>query len=91
MSFVAFANFIYIRRRWIKFIMGITIINKGNLTQKKLEGYLKYNEILVWGRRNPVKFAELILGLELMDYQKYTFQESWTKQFALWLMSRNGG
>ena len=34
--------------------MGITIINKGNLTQKKLEGYLKYNEILNWGRRNPV-------------------------------------
>jgi hypothetical protein len=71
--------------------MGITIINKGNLTQKKLEGYLKYNEILNWGRRNPVKFAELILGLELMDYQKYTFSESWTKQFVLWLMSRNGG
>ena len=26
-----------------------------------------------------------------MDYQKYAFQESWSKQFALWLMSRNGG
>jgi len=34
--------------------MGMTIINKDNLTQKKLEGYLKYNSIIQWGRRNPV-------------------------------------
>jgi hypothetical protein len=26
-----------------------------------------------------------------MDYQKYTFSESWAKQFVLWLMSRGGG
>ena len=44
--------------------MSITVINKGNLTQKKIEGYLKYSEIINWGRKNPVKFAELILGLE---------------------------
>lgn len=40
--------------------MGITVINKPsikNLTQKKLEGYLKYCELLNWGRRNPVKYA----------------------------------
>lgn len=48
--------------------MSITVINKSNLTQKKLEGYLKYNEIIQWGRRNPTKFAELMFGLELMDY-----------------------
>lgn len=71
--------------------MGITIINRGNLTQKKLESYLKYSEIIKWGRRNPVKYIEFILGLELMDYQKYVFTESWNKQFSLWLMSRNAG
>ena len=71
--------------------MSITILNKelkSTLTQKKLEGYLKYNEIIQWGRKNPVKFAELILGVEFMDYQKYVFMESWNKQFVLWLMSR---
>lgn len=74
--------------------ISITVISKNTskgLTQKKLESYLKYCEMIQWGRKNPVKFAELIFGLELMDYQKYTFQESWDKQFALWLMSRNGG
>ncbi|WP_252251357.1 hypothetical protein [Clostridium sp. VAP52] len=74
--------------------MSITIINKpsiAGLTQKKLEGYLKYCELLKWGRCNPVKFAEFVLGLELMDYQRYVFESSWDKQFALWLMSRNAG
>ena len=28
-------------------------------------------------------------GIELMDYQKYVFMESWNKQFVLWLMSRS--
>lgn len=74
--------------------MSITIISKDTelgLTQKKLESYKKYSEIIQWGRRNPVKFSEIFLGVTFMDYQKYTFMNSWDKQFALWLMSRNGG
>lgn len=41
--------------------MSITVINKpsaAGLTQKKLEGYLKYCELLKWGRCNPVKFVQ---------------------------------
>ena len=52
--------------------MSITIISKDTelgLTQKKLEGYKKYSEIIQWGRRNPVKFAETFLGVTFMDYQ----------------------
>lgn len=74
--------------------MSISIINKpsvANLTQKKLEDYLKYCDLISWGRKNPVKFAEFMFGLELMDYQRYVFQSSWDKQFVLWLMSRNAG
>lgn len=74
--------------------MSITIISKDSelgLTQKKLEGYKKYSEIIQWGRKNPVWWSENILGVSFMDYQKYVFQSSWDKQFSLWLMSRNGG
>lgn len=74
--------------------MSITIINRDNelgLTQKKLEGLKKYSEIIQYGRKNPTWFAETFLGVTFMDYQKYTFMSSWDKQFALWLMSRNGG
>ena len=76
--------------------MSITIISRDSelgLTQKKLESYKKYSEIIQWGRKNPALFAETFLGVSFMDYQwqKYVFQSSWDKQFALWLMSRNGG
>lgn len=62
-----------------------------NLSQRKLEGYLKWAKIVQWGRRNPVKFAEQFIGVEFMDYQRYAFMNSWDKQFVLWLMTRNGG
>lgn len=68
--------------------MGLT---KENLSQRKLESYLKWAEIIQWGRKNPVAFSEQFLGVEYMDYQRYCFQMSWDKQFVLWLMSRNGG
>lgn len=74
--------------------MSVTIISRDSelgLTQKKLEGYKKYSDIINWGRKNPVLFAETFLGVQMLDYQKYTFQSSWEKQFSLWLMTRNGG
>lgn len=74
--------------------MSITIISKDSelgLTQKKLEGYKKYSDIIQWGRKNPVQFSQEFLGVTFMDYQKYAFMNSWDKQFVLWLMSRNGG
>ena len=47
-------------------LLSITIISRDDelgLTQKKLEGYKKYSEIIQWGRKNPVKFAETFLGV----------------------------
>lgn len=64
-------------------------LKKENISQRKLEGYLKWAEIIRWGRRNPVKFAEQFLGVEFMDYQRYAFMQSFDKQFVLWLMTRN--
>lgn len=40
--------------------MSIILINKKTkyeIAQQKLEGYLKYCEIIRWGRRNPSTFA----------------------------------
>ena len=45
-------------------VLSITIISRDSelgLTQKKLEGYKKYAEIIQYGRKNPVKFAETFL------------------------------
>lgn len=49
------------------------------------------SEFVNWGRRNPVRFAEELFGVEMMDYQKYAFMNTWMAQFIVWLMSRNGG
>lgn len=49
------------------------------------------SEFVNWGRRNPVLFAEELFGVEMMDYQKYAFMNTWVAQFIVWLMSRNGG
>ena len=41
--------------------MSITIISRDSelgLTQKKLESYKKYSEIIQWGRKNTALFAE---------------------------------
>lgn len=61
------------------------------MTQRKLDGYIRLSEIINWGRMYPVKFVEKILGIELLDYQKYAFMQSWTTKNVLWCMSRNAG
>ncbi|HYK73844.1 MAG TPA: terminase [Pseudoneobacillus sp.] len=66
-------------------------MNKQNLSQRKIDGYLKLAEIIQWGRKQPVKFVERFFGMELLDYQKYVFMESWYKQYVLWCMGRNSG
>lgn len=66
-------------------------MNNQNLTQRKLDGYLKLAKIIQWGRKNPVGFVERFFGMELLDYQKYVFMESWYKQYVLWCMGRSSG
>src|SRR5262249_16467297 len=62
-----------------------------NMSQRKIDGYLKLAEIINWGRQYPVRFVERFMGMELLDYQKYIFMSSWTTPFVLWCMSRNAG
>lgn len=70
------------------------IINKHSvkeLSQRKLETYDKYCKIIQWGRGDPVAFCSRIMGIELLDIQKYAIYNSWCRDFNLWLESRNAG
>nr|DAE59715.1 MAG TPA: Terminase large subunit [Caudoviricetes sp.] len=60
-------------------------------SQRKIEEYAKFEKIINWGRKDPVRFAEEFFGIKLIDYQKWCFMESWDKPFALWLCSRGTG
>ncbi len=61
------------------------------LSQKRLEEYDKFNKIIQWGRKNPILFAEEFFGIKLIDFQKWIFMNSWTRQYCLWLMGRGIG
>ena len=61
------------------------------ISQKKLEEYQNYCKLIQWGRQNPVKFASYIFGIEMIDYQKWSFMQSWSKPYVLWLCSRGAG
>lgn len=61
------------------------------MAQRKLEGLRRLAEIRAWGLRNPTKFMERFLGVELLDVQTWTIMNSWDKMYALWLATRNMG
>ena len=61
------------------------------LSQKKLEEYEKYCKIINWGRQNPVRFVEEFFGIQLIDFQAWSFMESWYKPFVMWLECRGAG
>lgn len=74
--------------------MAITIINtpsQKEISQRKLETYDKYSKVIQWGRSYPIEFSSRFMGVELLDMQKYAIYNSWTKDFVLWLKSRNAG
>lgn len=48
-------------------------------------------ESIAYYRRNPCIACEELLGIKLIDSQKYILQQSWNKPHVLWCCSRNFG
>lgn len=48
-------------------------------------------ETIAFYRRNPCIAAEQLLGIRLIDSQKYILHSSWNKPHVLWCCSRNFG
>lgn len=46
---------------------------------------------IAYYRRNPCIAAEDLLGVRLIDYQKYILQRSWFATNSVWVLSRNAG
>lgn len=62
-----------------------------NLSSRMRDEYQKWSDLIQWGRRNPVLFAEEIFGVEFMDYQRYVFMMSWNTPYVVWCCSRGSG
>ena len=61
------------------------------LSAKKIREYTRFCKFIQWGRNNPVDFASVVFGIDLLDLQKYAIINSWDKSFVLWLECRNAG
>lgn len=58
---------------------------------KQIEQMDKYNEFIQWGRKHPIQFCKLVLGIDLLDYQAYIISNTWVARVAVWVCSRNAG
>lgn len=65
--------------------------NLYDMTTKRYNEKVELSEFLQWGRRNPSRFTEEIFNVQLMDYQRYLIDSSWTTPFCVWAVTRNGG
>ena len=65
--------------------------NLYDMTTRKYNEKVNFCEFLQWGRRNPTRFVEEIFNVQLLDYQRYCFDSTWTTPFSMWAVSRNGG
>ena len=73
--------------------MSLTILNKSSakdISASKMERYEKYCKVIAWGRANPIEFINRFMAFPLLDYQKYIIANTWNREFALWLVCRNG-
>lgn len=64
---------------------------KQEMSQRKLEGYMRLVQIVQWGRQYPIRFCERFYGIDFLDSQKYVFMMSWTTPFCVWCQSRGSG
>ena len=62
---------------------------KIKLSNRKIELYEKNAEIIKFLRRNPVIACEQLLGIKLLDAQKWILQSSWNAKYNMWTCSRN--
>lgn len=65
--------------------------SKDILSSRKIELYEKNANIIAFWRRNPCIAAEDLLGVKLLDAQKYILNMTWNAQYSVWACSRNFG
>lgn len=65
--------------------------NKMVLSTRKYKLYEQNSKLIKFLRRNPVMACEILLGIKLLDYQKYMLINMWNAPYSLLACSRNSG
>lgn len=66
-------------------------LTSNNITDQDEESIARYVRLIQWGRSHPVQFIEHVLGVPLMDYQRWLVSMTWVAEYAVWVCSRNAG
>lgn len=61
--------------------------SKDLLTSIKIEDYNIKSKMIKFWRKNPIIACEQLLGIKLLDNQKYMLQMSWNCPNVLWACS----
>jgi hypothetical protein len=61
------------------------------LSKHKRDLYLQNSKLIKYWRRNPIIACRDILGIELLDYQKWQLAMSWNRPYVVWCCGRNSG
>lgn len=61
--------------------------SKTMLSKRKIKLYEKNASIISYWRRNPCIAAEDLLGIKLIDAQKYILNMTWNTQYSVWACS----
>lgn len=69
----------------------MTRLTNKEFSQKKLEEYDNWQKIVQYGRQNPIWFLNFAFGVELIDFQKWLYMNSWNRPNVLWLGCRGIG
>lgn len=64
---------------------------KDKLSRRRREMYRKNAATIKFLRRNPIIACEQLLGIKLLDSQKWILQSSWNTRYNVWTCSRNFG
>lgn len=67
------------------------LMTKVIMTEAKRKMYELDTESINFYRRNPCIAAEDLLGIQLLDSQKYILEETWNASHSVWVCSRNFG
>jgi hypothetical protein len=59
-------------------------VSKVNLSTRQYEVHKRNAEVIKFLRRNPVIACELLLGIKLMDSQKWILQNTWNTKYNCW-------
>ena len=63
--------------------------DKSVLSVRRVELYEANSKIIKFFRRNPCIACEVLLGIKLLDNQKYMLQQSWNTPMVLWACYRD--